>query len=86
MKNNRFLNYVTICERAESIMPELKKYRVSNMMDIESADIAFNLRLNDWIKSDNVDFMHDFLGIINESNRDTFPSTFGMFVPRFSCN
>ena len=76
--------YVAICERAEREYPELKKDRFSNMMDIESADMQFNLRLDDWLAADDVNFYHDFFGIIRESDRSTFPATFGLFVPRFS--
>ena len=76
--------YVAICERAEREYPELKKDRLSNMMDIESADMQFNLRLDDWLAADDVNFYHDFFGIIRESDRSTFPATFGLFVPRFS--
>lgn len=76
--------YVAICERAEREYPELKKDRFSNMMDIESADMQFNLRLDDWLAADDVNFYHDFFGIIRESDHSTFPATFGLFVPRFS--
>ena len=76
--------YVAICERAEREYPEVKKDRLSNMMDIESADWQFNLRLDDWLAADDVNFYHDFFGIIRESDRSTFPATFGLFVPRFS--
>lgn len=75
--------YVAICERAEREYPEMKKNRLSIMMDIESADVAFNLRLDDWLKADDENFYHDFFGIIRESDRSTFPATFGMWVPRF---
>lgn len=76
--------YVAICERAEREYPEVKKDRFSNMMDIESADMQFNLRLDDWLASDDLDFYHDFFGIIREADRSTFPATFGSFVPKFS--
>ena len=76
--------YVAICERAERTYPEVKKDRFSNMMDIESADMQFNLRLDDWLAADDVNFYHDFFGIIRESDRSTFPATFGLFVPSFS--
>ena len=59
---------------------------VDRMMDIESADIKFNLRLDDWFNSDNFNFAHDFIGIRENINRGNgFPATdFGFFVPRFS--
>ena len=76
--------YVAICERAEREYPEIKKDRFSNIMDIDSADTQFNLRLDDWLAADDVNFYHDFFGIIREANRSNFPATFGLFVPRFS--
>lgn len=54
------------------------------MMDIESADKQFNLRLDDWLNADDENFFHDFFGIITESDRSTYPCTFGLFVPRFA--
>ena len=84
MTKERFLKHVEICERAEARYPEIKKQRFSNMMDIESADKQFNLRLDDWLNADDTNFFHDFFGIINESDRTTYPCTFGLFVPRFA--
>ena len=84
MTKERFLKHVEICERAERSYPSLKEQRFSIMMDIGSADKLFNLRLDDWINADDENFFHDFLGIINESDRTTYPCTFGLFVPRFA--
>lgn len=81
----RFLMYANICERAEKDFPEQKKRRMSNMMDIESADKLFNLRLEEWANADNENFFHDFWGIIYNADRSVgFPCTFGLFVPRYS--
>jgi hypothetical protein len=59
---------------------------VDRMMDIESADIKFNLRLDDWLEADDFNFAHDFLGIKNNIDRGNgFPAKdFGLFVPRFA--
>lgn len=84
MTRERYLKYEEIYKRAEKKYPELRKGKGSNLMDIESADELFNLRLDDWLAADDLDFFHDFFGIINESNRETFPCTFGLFVPRFA--
>ena len=84
MNKERFTKYIAACERAEARIPQLKKDRMSNVMDIESADKEFNLRLDEWLEADDENFYHDFLGIISESDRSTFPATFGLFVPRFS--
>lgn len=58
---------------------------LSLLMDIESADLKFNLRLDEWLNTDKFNFAHDLFGIMNNIVRDSFPSTnFGFFVPRFA--
>ena len=59
---------------------------VDRMMDIESADKKFNMRLDEWLNADDFNFAHDFYGIVNNINREKgFPATdFGFFVPRFA--
>ena len=86
MDKERFLKYVKICERAETEFPWLKENggRMNHLMDIQSADHWFNLRLDEWLAADDENFYHDFFGIINESNRETYPATFDLFVPRYS--
>ena len=84
MNRERMNKYVAICERAEKAYPNVKADRFSNMMDIESADNQFNLRLDEWLTADDENFFHDFFGITTESDRSTFPCTFGLFVPRFA--
>ena len=75
--------YVKICEKAEK-----RGYdgdRLTLLMDIESADKKFNLRLEEMLADDGYDFVHDIQGIIDNINRDTFPATdFGFFIPRFA--
>lgn len=59
--------------------------RVSAMMDVESADKKFNMRLDDWLNADDFNFAHDYCGIQNNINRNEFPATdFGYFLPRFA--
>ena len=87
MDKDRFLKLVKICERAEKEAPETIAMfgdRMSRMMDLESADKQFNLRLDELLEADDENFFHDVIGIWKESNRRTYPCTFGMFVPRFS--
>ena len=81
----RYKKYVAICERAEN-MGISKSDRTSSLMDIESADLKFNLRLDEWLKADDYNFTHDFLGIYANIDREGgFPAkNFGFFVPRFS--
>lgn len=80
----RFMMYVKIAERAE----ELGIYhgeRMTLLMDIESADKAFNMRLEDWLNADNFNFAHDVVGIVNNIDRSKYPATeFSRFLPRFA--
>ena len=87
MNKERFKKLVAICERAERDYGELVNRfgaRVSRMMDLQSADEEFNLRLDEFLNADEENFTHDIFGIWSESNRETYPCTFGFFVPRFS--
>ena len=80
----RYLKYVEIAERAEKD-GLYNGERMNLLMDIESADKKFNLRLDDWLKADKFNFAHDLFGIMNNINRNDFPATdFGFFVPRFA--
>ena len=79
----RFLMYVKICERAEK-MGIYHGERHTLLMDIESADNAFNMRLEDWLKADNFNFAHDIVGIVNNIDRSNFPGEFSRFLPRFA--
>lgn len=83
-KKERFQMYVKACERAEKEFPNEKESRISNLMDIDSADREFNLRLDEWLDADDENFYHDYFGITRESDRSTFPATFGLFVPRYA--
>ena len=80
----RYKKYVKIAKRAEK-EGLYHGDRLNLLMDIESADLKFNLRLDDWLKADEFNFAHDLYGIINNIVRNDFPITnFGYFVPRFS--
>ena len=84
MDKERYQKYVEIAKRAEN-EGLYRGERISLLMDIESADRKFNLRLDDWLKADGFNFAHDLYGIMNNINRTEFPATdFGLFVPRFS--
>ena len=78
------MKYVQIAERAEN-EGLYSGERINLLMDIESADKKFELRLDEWLKADSFNFSHDLCGIMNNIVRDNFPATdFGLFVPRFS--
>lgn len=78
--------YNAIIERAEKldILPE-KSDKLSILMDLESADKHFNLRLEEFLNADDFNFAHDFSGIVNNIVRNEYPSKeFNCFVPRFA--
>lgn len=77
--------YADIMDRATVMGLMTPEEAIDRMMDIESADKKFNLRLDDWLAADDFNFAHDFYGIRDNINReDGFPATdFGLFVPRF---
>lgn len=80
----KFMMYVEIAKRAEN-MGIYNGERSTLLMDIESADNAFNMRLEDWLKADDFNFAHDVVGIVNNIDRSKFPATeFNLFVPRFA--
>lgn len=79
----KFNMYVKIAQRAEGMGYNGERHTL--LMDIESADKVFNLRLEDWLKADDFNFMHDIYGIVNNIDRSKFPATeFHRFLPRFS--
>lgn len=78
MLKERHEKYMQIIERAKK-MGITREDSMSHLMDIESADIKFNLRLEEWLQADNFNFIHDFLGIYDNVGKENF----GFFVPRF---
>ena len=82
----RHLKYADIMCRATVMGLMSEEEAVDRMMDIESADKKFNLRLDDWFNADDFNFAHDFIGIKNNIHRGGgFPATdFGLFVPGFA--
>ena len=80
----KFMMYVKLAERAEQ-MGIYNGERFSLLMDIENADKAFNLRLEELLNADNFNFAHDIVGIVNNINRRN-PTDFNLFVPRFAGN
>lgn len=82
----RFMQYVEVAKRAEE-MGIYTGERMTLLMDLESADNMFNLRLEDLLNADNFNFAHDVMGIVNNVNRSEFPAKdFGLFVPRYAEN
>lgn len=84
MDKERYEKYVEIAKRAKN-EGLYNGERINLLMDIESADQKFHLRLDDWLKADAFNFSHDLYGIMNNINRTELPATdFGLFVPRFA--
>ena len=83
-KKERNRKYGAICARAKA-MGIMQGDAISAIMDIESADRKFNLRLDDFLGADNSNFAHDFIRIQGNIVRGNLPATdFGDFVPRFA--
>ena len=81
---DKFMMYVKIAQRAEG-MDLYNGERMTFLMDLESADSKFDLRLEDLLSADDLNFAHDITGIVNNINRSNFPSTdFNLFVPRYA--
>ena len=68
MEKERYLKYVEICERAERMKIDTGD-RMGALMDIESADKKFNMRLDDWLQADDFNFAHDYCGIQSVEHR-----------------
>lgn len=82
----KYMMYVKIAKKAEE-MGIYKGERLSLLMDLESADEMFNLRLEDLLSANNFNFAHDIVGIVNNINRSEFPAKdFNLFVPRYANN
>ena len=73
MEKERYLKYVKICERAERMKIDTGD-RMGALMDIESADKKFNMRLDDWLQAYDFNFAHDYCGIQNNIKRGEFPA------------
>lgn len=83
-KKKRNRKYGAICARAKA-MGIVQGDAIGAIMDIDSADQRFNLRLDEFLEADDFNFAHDFIGIQENIVRGRFPATdFGYFVPRFA--
>lgn len=83
-KREKNKKYASICARAGA-MGIVRGDAIGALMDIESADKRFNLRLDEFLEADEFNFAHDFIGIQKNIVREHFPATdFGYFVPRFA--
>lgn len=61
--------------------------KITAVMDIDNAAKHFNMKLEEWLGAEDVDFAHDILGIANAINRAAHPADFSndkLFLPRFA--
>ena len=65
--------------------------RLNHTMDIDYAVQVFDIDLEAWLDSNDTDFMHDYVGIYRNIDRDAISlkhsasqNDFGRFVPRFA--
>ena len=76
------MTIVKIAERAEKMKISTSS-RVTLLMDIEYADEQFNLRLDELLNADDINFAHDVCGIQYNINHVTKEMD-NFFVPRFA--
>lgn len=67
--------------------------QLDHTMDIDYAVQVFDIDLEAWLDSNDTDFMHDYVGIYRNINRNAISlkhaaskNDFGTFVPRFARN
>lgn len=81
---------IDLCNKIVTRAQELGLYehsRVTAYLDVQNAAKYFNMRLEEWFKADDVDFVHDIMGIYKAINRIKLPVDFSndpLFVPRFA--
>jgi len=74
---------VKIAERSET-MKIGGGDRLSRLMDLDFAHEKFDLRLADFLKADDLNFAHDFIGIQKRISRASSIWNDDGFVPRFA--
>lgn len=81
---DKVYHYIAICIRANAF-GIMEGNPLNAIIDIDSADQKFNLRLDDFLNADEENFKHDFAGIQRNIVRNQYPAIdFGDFVPRFA--
>ena len=71
-----------IIERAEAA--GLSPYgRATAVLDLDNAHRQFDLRLEDWLAADDINFAHDWVGIQQHMNRSA-KRVEDLFLPRFA--
>lgn len=85
-----FDKVVKVCIRAESLGISVGQ-RIDRIMDVENAVDAFNIDIDSWLTANDVNFAHDYSGIVSNIRRNlgighkyTRDDFKDCFVPRFS--
>lgn len=83
---NKYEMYQQIMTRATTMGLMSHNDVLAAAMDLESADMKFDLQLDKLLAADGSDFIKEFCGIRNNINSESgFPATdFGAFVPQFA--
>ena len=61
--------------------------RITAHMDVVNAAKYFNMKLEDWLNTDDTNFVHDIVGIYKAIDRSKYPADFSndpWFMPRFA--
>lgn len=82
MTKDEMLTIVEIAKRAEE-KGLLMFDRMSLIMDIQAAHEQFKMKLDEWLKADDLDFSHDIVGIQQNINRET-KQIENCFLPRYA--
>ena len=81
---------INLCDKIVARAQSLGLYennRVTAFLDVQNAAKHFNMRLEDWLNAENLDFIHDIVGIYKAINRVVHPVDFSndpLFLPRFA--
>lgn len=79
-----------LCDKITTRAMEMGLYpkdrRITCMMDVQNAAMYYDMRLEEWLDSDDFDFAHDIVGIMGAISRIA-PVDFSndpLFLPRFA--
>lgn len=78
---------IELCDKIATRAMEMGFYkdnRITAFMDITNAAKHWDMRLEDWLNSDDFNFTHDIVGIYENIVRKTPVEFINCFVPRFA--
>ncbi len=83
VSNEDFLTIAKIAERSEKMKVGFGE-RITRIMDLEIAHEKFNLKLEEFLGAEDMDFIHDFCGIQERIDRYNKKWEDEFFLPRFA--